>query len=277
MNVNKKAFAKKALTGAVLLATSPAWAKGGGGGNSVGKEQIGVTHLALDIVPGQNVAFCTSPENTATKTGSDATPNEFSVAINPFETSAVPIKFFVRTIWPSVDDYYVALIYSPMLLPSSPIITNKSRNSFLLDLNSLEILALYTVAGTPPGNSLTLNPPTRIGRIAPPVSSEFDFLLNLDTSILARIIEDQENVYIQAVLIPKADFDAQEYGQAIMSEVNTLHFVKLECPANTTSAAVDDEGTLTVTDQEGDVLKTSVTGSAEASATVTFGAGKGGG
>jgi len=273
-NVNKKAFAKKALAGAVLLATSPAWVKTASGGDAVGKSQLGVNHLALDIVPGRNVAFCASHENIATKTGSDATPNEFSVAINPLKTNTVPIKFYVSTIWPSSQDYYIALIYSPTLLLSPAIMTNKSRNDFLLDLHSLEILALYTVAGTPPGNSLALNPPTHIGRIAPPVGSDFDFLLNLDTSILENITED--NVYIQAVLIPKADFDAQKYSQAIMSEVNTLHFVE-ECPPNTISAAKDGDGTLTVTDQQGDVLKTRVTASAEANATVTFGAGKGGG
>ena len=60
---NKKTIAKRALAGAALLATSPVWAKSGGGASEGGKSQIGVNHLSLDVAPGYACAVCAEKQD----------------------------------------------------------------------------------------------------------------------------------------------------------------------------------------------------------------------
>jgi hypothetical protein len=287
--VNKKSFAKKALTGAVLLATSPAWGKGQGGGNAVGKSQLGVNHLSMEIVPGAYCTVCADQDALNGKTGSNIMPNTMTVAVDPFQTRFIELIFQVRDILAQGQDNVLFLLYSPQKSPSPQIPTPKSLHGLELDLSALEILAIYNI----PAQEMIAQPQTRLGQANPAPHSTASFSVNLDTSILPTFMDGNEKVYLQAVLLKKEDYDTQKYSESILSDLDTLSFVSMTCPENHASISVDvapatgqdtdlageqiDPGTMTVTDTGGNVTKVTATASAEASATVHFsGSGKGG-
>ena len=275
---NKKTIAKRALAGAALLAAAPAWAKTGGGASEGGKSQIGVNHLSLDVAPGYACAVCAEKQDVeAGKTNSNITPNNLSIAVDPFESSYIELVFTVRDVLAKSDDHVLFLVYSPQTSPSPQMPTPKSLNKLGLDMSAMEILAIYNI----PAQQMVAASPTRLGAANPAPHSAVSFSVNLDTGILPTFMEGNEKAYLQAAFMTKANFDAGRYDTLILSEMDTLSFVKMECPENNASISVkggsgDDSGTMTVTDYEGDTVK-SVSASATAEASVTIGAGKGGG
>jgi hypothetical protein len=271
---NKKAIAKKALAGAALLATSPAWAKSGGGASEGGKSQIGVNHLSLDVSPGYACAVCAEKQDVETgKTTSNMTPNNLSIAVDPFESSYIELVFTVRDVLAKDKDHVLFLVYSPQTSPSPQMPTPKSMNKLGIDMSAMEILAIYNI----PSQKMIAAGPTRLGAANPAPHSAVSFSVNLDTSILPTFMEGNEKAYLQAAFMTKANFDIGKYDTLILSEMDTLTFVKYACPENNASLAVDDEGTMTVTDYTGETGKTvSASATATAEASVTFGAGKGG-
>ncbi len=277
-NINKKAIAKKALAGAVLLATSPAWGKGTGGGNAAGKSQLGVNNLSLDVAPGHACTVCAEKEDVMMgKSSSNLTPNNLTIAIDPFETSYVELVFTVRDILAKDKDHVLFLVYSPQTSPSPQMPTPQSENKLGLDMSAMEILAIYNI----PAQQMMVNGPTRLGAANPAPHSAVSFSVNLDASILPIFMQDNEKVYLQAAFMTKANFNAGKYDTLILSEMDTLSFVEMTCPENNASVAVGtneaDEGTMTVTDYNGDVGKTVTTSaSATASSSVVFGPGKSG-
>ncbi len=275
-NINKKAIAKKALAGAVLLATSPAWGKGTGGGSTEGKSQIGVNHLSLDVAPGYGCTVCADKQDVLGKGGSNLTPNNLTIAIDPFE-GYVELVFTVRDILAKNKDHVLFLVYSPQTSPSPQLPTPKSLNKLELDMSAMEILAMYNI----PAQQMIANNPTRLGSANPAPHSAASFSVNLSAESLPTFMRDNEKAYLQAALMTKSNFDAGKYDTLILSEMDTLSFVKMTCPENNASVAVGtneaDEGTMTVTDFNGDVGKTVTTSaSASSSSSVTFGPGKSG-
>ena len=284
-NVNKKAFAKKALTGAVLLATSPAWGKGTGGGDTVGKNQLGVTHLSMEIAPGAYASVCADQDALNGKTGSNIMPNTMSVTVDPFATRYIELVFQVRDILAQGQDNVLFLLYSPQKSPTPQIPTPKSLYGLELDMSAMEILAIYNI----PAQKMVSQPKTRLGQANPAPHSTASFSVNLDTSILPTFMDGNEKAYLQAALLKKEDFDIQKYDNSILSGLDTLSFVPMTCPENNASISVDvspetgtdedsageavDPGTMTVTDTDGNVTKTTMTASAEANATVHIGKG----
>jgi hypothetical protein len=282
-NVNKKAFAKKALTGAVLLATSPAWGKGTGGGDAVGKSQLGVNHLSMEIAPGAYCTVCADKPALDGKTGSNIMPNTMSVTVDPFATRYIELVFQVRDILAQDQDHVLFLLYSPQKSPTPQIPTPKSLYGLELDLSAMEILAIYEICA----QKMVSQPKTRLGQANPAPHSTVSFSVNLDTSILPTFMDGNEKVFLQAALVKKEDFDIQKYDNAILSDLDTLSFVPMTCPENHASVSIDvspetgtdedlagepvDPGTMTVTDTDGKVTKTTMTASAEASATVHIG------
>jgi hypothetical protein len=276
-NINKKAIAKKALAGAVLLATSPAWGKGTGGGSTEGKSQIGVNHLSLDVAPGYGCTVCADKQDVLGKSGSNLTPNNLSIAIDPFETSYVELVFTVRDILAKNKDHVLFLVYSPQTSPSPQMPTPQSENKLGLDMSAMEILAIYNI----PAQQMMAANPTRLGSANPAPHSAASFSVNLSAESLPTFMRDNEKVYLQAALMTKSNFDAGRYDTLILSEMDTLSFVKMTCPENNASIAVGtneaDEGTMTITDFNGDVGKTVTTSaSASSSSSIVFGPGKSG-
>ncbi len=265
---NKKAITKKALAGAVLLATSPAWGKGTGGGASEGgKSQLGVNHLSLDVAPGYACAVCADKQDVeAGKTSSNMTPNNLSIAVDPFESSYIELVFTVRDVLAKSDDHVLFLVYSPQTSPSPQMPTPNSINKLGLDMSAMEILAIYNI----PAQQMIAAGPTRLGTANPAPRSAVSFSVNLDTSVLPTFMEGNEKAHLQAAFMTAENFNAGKYDTLILSEMDTLSFVKMECPENTASVAVADGGTMTVTDYDGNVGKTvSTSATAETSVSVT--------
>jgi hypothetical protein len=257
-----KKMVKKALIGATVLATSPVWAKGGGGGDAVGKASLGVTHLSLDESPGQNATVCSTVSEG--KNGSNLTPNDIDIAVDPFK-GTIELVFTVRDLLASNTEYMLILAYSPQLTPegSPEIPTPKSLHDLRLSMAGLELLAIYQV----PKQDMLYQDSTRLGRANPAPHSAFTFTVNLDTGVLPVFMNDKEKAYVQAALLSKEDYDAGRFDAMILSELDSIGFVEYQCPEGNYSAGMDDGGTMTVTDTSGNTTKTTVTASAEAGAT----------
>jgi hypothetical protein len=267
----KKAV-KKALIGATVLASAPAFAKTGGG-TTEGKSQLGVNHLSLDVTPGRGVTACASDAQVATKTGSNVTPNDLILAVDPFASSYIEIMFHVRDILASKDDHMLFLVYSPAISPSPQLPTPKSENKLQLDMSAMEILAIYNI----PKQAMIAQPSTRLGAANPAPHSEVSFSVNLDTSTLPVFMQNNEKAYLQAALITKSAYEAGKLDQMILSELDMIGFAKMSCPeanpdtgeaTDYAEVAVDDAGTMTVSDKAGNVTKTTMTGSMSMGATV---------
>lgn len=271
-NTTTKKAIKKALIGATVLAAAPAFAKTGGG-STEGKSQLGVNHLSLDVTPGSGVTACASDAQVATKTGSNLTPNDLLLAVDPFETTYIQVGFHVRDILASKDDHMLFLVYSPATSPSPQLPTPKSENKLQLDMSAMEILAIYNI----PKQAMIPQPATRIGAANPAPHAEVSFSVNLDTSTLPVFMQNNEKAYLQAALITTSAFNANKLDQMILSELDTIGFVKMTCPTadpvtgaptEYAEVAVDSGGTMTVSDKKGNVTKTTMTGSMSMGATV---------
>jgi len=283
-NTTTKKAIKKALIGATVLASAPVFAASKGGGSTEGKSQLGVNHLSLDMTPGRGVTACASDAQVATKTGSNLTPNELILAVNPFATSFIEVGFHVRDILASKDDHVLLLVYSPTTSPSPQIPTPKSENKLQLDVSALEILAMYNL----PKQAMLAQAPTRLGAANPAPHSEVSFYVNLDTATLPVFMQNKEKAFLQAALLTKSAFEAGQYDRMILSELDTIGFVEMTCPAadpdtgeptDYAEVKVLDEpeevngeekpaGTMVVSDKTGHVTKTTMTGSMSMGATV---------
>jgi hypothetical protein len=242
-NLTRKAV-KKALMGAAILATTPVLAKGAGAGQgdaAGGKSQLGVNHLSLDQEPGRNATICASPESVSSKTGSNLTPNDLNIAVDPFENAYIDVIFHVRDLLAHGQDHLLFLAYSSQTTPegSPNIPTPKSKNELRLNMSQAEILAVFQV----PAQTMLTQAPTRLGMANPAPHSTVTFKVNLDTSVLPRFMDNDEKAYLQAGLIPAAEYDEllnnNKADNMILSELDTIGFVKTKCPDNNASMGID--------------------------------------
>jgi hypothetical protein len=224
--MNKKTM-QKALMGATMLATSPAWAKGGDGTSEGGKSQLGVNHLTLEEIPGSNATVCADPNADGGKSGTNTIPNDLTIAVNPFEDNFIGVEFLVRDVIPHNSDYMLYLVYSPQLSPSPQIPTPKSKNKLGIDVTGLEIVAIMDI----PAQKLLAQGSSRLGAADPRPRSAVSFSFNFDTSTLPGFIRDNSKVYFQAAILSKSNFNAGNFSEMILSEVDTIGFVANECAA----------------------------------------------
>jgi hypothetical protein len=260
---------KKALIGATLLAKSPLlWAQTGGN-PAGGKNQLGVNQLSLEEVPGPNATVCASRESADTKTGSNQIPNDLSLAINPFNGFSTEVIFTVRDIIAQKKDHFLFLVYSPQLTPenSPEILTPLSKNKLRLVMANMEILAMYDI----PAQEMLFQESTRLGQANPAGSSALSFKVNLDILNLPAFMANNDKAYLQAALISKENYQGGRLDTMILSELDTIEFVEIECPSENAYASMDSDGTLTVADYEGNVTKTTQTNSGNSGATLISG------
>lgn len=262
---------KKALMGATLIATSPAWGKPGGPcnsgeGNAEGcKDQPGVNYLTLDEMPSANVRLCADEDSAATKTGGNIMPNNLNVVVDPFNDAYIEMEFIVGDIVANTQSHVLFLVYSPKLSPTPQIPTPRSKQKLKLDLAAMEIVGIYNVPALP----LLPQRSTRIGAANPAPTSKVSFKVNLDTATLPVMMRQNENtVYFQAALLLEDKFKAGSYADMIMSEVDQMTFVQECAPEGTppeeqpSSIEMDEDGTLTTVlqgDDGGSITKTSET------------------
>lgn len=251
--MSTKRILRNGVVTAAVLATSPVWAKGSGGGDRVGKSTLGYNHLSLDVMPGYNAVVCTGTESlTKSKSGSNLTPNNLALAIDPFGGSRIELTFTVSDVLAQNNDSVLILVYSSATSPTPQIPTPTSKNKFHLDLAPLEILAMYDI----PAQSYIVQNSTRLGAASPAPRSKVSFSVNLDTGTLPSFINNSEKAYLQAALISRKDFDRGAFENMILSELETLEFVKYTCPQGNSSVSADAQGNLTYADAGGSSLVT---------------------
>jgi len=214
---------KKSLLGATLLKSAPVLM-----GKEGGKDQLGVNYLVLEETPGRNTTICMPKETENVSTSelvSQWIPSDLMVVVNPFERAYTEIVFSVRDMVADDEDHILLLAYSQKLTPSPDIATPRSKNKFQLDINTLEVLGMYDI----PAQSLFPQPSTRIGSANVLPRSIVSFSVNLDTLALSIMMEKRESIYLQAALLLRSEFDAERFENMILSEVDTISFVR-ECP-----------------------------------------------
>jgi len=273
-NTTTKKAVKKALIGAAVLAASPIAKAAGGGLAQGGKSQLGVNHLSLEAYPGRNAIMCISDEHIATMTGSNETPNMISIAVDPWKAT-IELVFEVRDIMAHDVAHTLFLVVNSQIMPEgSPALpTDKSINELRLVMAGIEILAMYEI----PAQKMLAQDETRLGMANPAPHSTLRFSVNLGTGVLTRYMDGNEKTYVQAALIPSVQFAEERWDNMILSELNTVGFVKDKCPetdpdtgapTDYVQVAVDSGGTMTVSDKAGNVTKTMMTGSMSMGATV---------
>jgi hypothetical protein len=246
----KLAQLKKPLLGVALMKTASAALafENGKVEDGCGKSSLVISDLRLDEMPGKNATICIHPQKQEFKEkeclpenhfyGNQFLSNEFTVLISPFESSEVEIFFMVSEVIAAKNDkdHLLLLAYSQKLTPSPDIPTPKSLNKLQLDINTLEVLGLYDVPAIP----LLDQPATRIGRANLLSYSNMRIKVDLDTETVATMmVKDRDTIhrstiYLQAALLPRSDFDSGVFNNMILSEVDTIHFVKDEkCPKGT--------------------------------------------
>lgn len=241
---------QKALVGATLLATSPAWAKGGGDGTSEGgKSQLGVNHLTLEEFAGNNASVCANPDANTTKGSTNFIPNDLTVAVDPFKNNFIAVEFLVRDVLAQSQDNVLFLVYSTHLSPTPQIPTPKSINKLGIDLSALEIVAIMDI----PAQRLLAQGSSRLGSADPRPHSAVSFNFNFDTSVLPGFMDDNSKVYFQAALLSKSNFNAGRFDEMILSEVDTIGFVANNCAAgdNVNNGTGDGKGGSQVSDGGG--------------------------
>jgi hypothetical protein len=197
--------------------------------------KLGIDYLTLEEVPAQNVTVCIPDERRFT-------PDELSIAVDPFTSGQIRMAFTISEMTATDEDRIVFLVYSTHTSPS-PQLPSRGSNVLGIDLPTAEILGVYRV----PALRLEKQNPTEVGLANPSPTSKITVNVNFDSSKLADLIRTGNNtIYVQAALIKDSDFREQRFGDMILSEMDTLHFVKLKCPNETdTSYAADESGRLT--------------------------------
>ncbi|RKZ73150.1 MAG: hypothetical protein DRR19_31280 [Candidatus Parabeggiatoa sp. nov. 1] len=260
---------KKALMGATLIATSPAWGKPsspctGGEGNAVGcKDQPGVNYLTLDEMPGQNARLCADKEAAGTKSGTSIMPNNLNVAVDPFNDAYIEIVFTVGEIVANKQAHVLFLVYSPKLSPTPQIPTPESKQKLKLDTTAMETIGIYNIPALP----LLPQMSTRIGAANPAPTSKVSFRVNLDTATLPVMMRKNENtIYLQAALLLEEKYNKQDFSGMILSETDKITFVQAcgeeEDGQQSSYTEMDDDGTLTTVlqnEEGGDLTKSQET------------------
>jgi len=237
----KKKTMLNAVTGGLLMATAPVFAKGGGAGTTEGgKNQLGYNHLSLEQSPGRNAIVCADPNDNAGKGGTNIMPNDITLAIDPFAKGEIALEFIVRDIINNSQDYILILAYSSQTSPTPQVPTPISTKKLQLDINRAEIIAIMDI----PAQKMLAQGATRIGTADPTPHSAVSFSINLSKQTLPTFINQNQKAYFQAALVPKTDFESGNmFEYMILSELDTVGFLKNKCPdGSSTITAGDDDG-----------------------------------
>jgi hypothetical protein len=231
-NQTDKKTIQKALVGATMLATSPAWAKSDDGISAGGsKSQLGVNHLSLDEFPGNNATICAGysddfDNNMFDKNRVNITPNNIAIVFDRVkEDNLIGIEFVVRDIVADNQDYILYLVYSTELSPTPQIRTPNSINKLGLDISALEIVGIMDI----PAKKLLAQGSSSLGSADANPYSAVRFSFNFDNNTLPEFIRDNAKVYFQAALLTKSNFNAGNFSEMILSEVDTIEFTPFEC------------------------------------------------
>ena len=236
---NKTKLKQSTVASALLLATSPAWAKtgggSGGGGQTTGPDvsnlfagktnPIQITSIQLDKASEKKVQTCDAPTVKLNK----PSPNSIlSLAFDPKKNQeVVTLQFEMSNIKATKDEHVLLLLYSRCLSPKPQIKTLFSRNKLALDVNDVRQLGVYNV----PVIQATAQPSTRAGAATSQATQEMTLKVNIPTSMLAQQVnEGNDTFYFQGALLKKTDFDKKKYTAVNLSQLEAIHVTPKACP-----------------------------------------------
>jgi hypothetical protein len=171
---------------------------------------------------GKEVQSCAVP--SAVTRQDDPKPQRIlSLAFNGKAKQAFKLKFDMSDIPGSQEERVLILLHSRCLSKTPQIETPNSKQKLALDTRDMQVLANYPVI------AVTLAK----GKRASAAVTKMSFDVNLDTGFLAHQVNaGDDTVYLQAALLPKADFEKQNYSNVKLSSLEAIHITPNTCPTD---------------------------------------------
>ncbi len=246
MSITKSRALRSSVLGITALATNAVWGKGG---TNI-EDGLGVGFLTLEEIPGQNVAVCLQQSNTGKSSNNSnnynddkggVLPDALSIVVDPFEGNTIKMLFTISEMIASDENRVLVLIYSTKSSPTPQMRSHLSSPPLGLDLEEMQIMGFYNI----PAIQLEPQESTELGIANPRPTSVVTVNFNFDTSKLVEKINAGNNtIYVQAAMIKASDFENNDFDNMILSEMDTLQFVK-ECPTNVRVYKADNNGYVT--------------------------------
>lgn len=249
---NIRKLKNSTLAGALLLATSPAWANNKTGGLQPpqtadeeettqpstsqeakpaprrsamgGKSEINISSIKVEKADKNKLRNCAVPTVNLTQ----PRPHRIlSMTFSPRRRQQVTLQFAMAEIPTPKEAQVLLLLYSRCLANKPDIKTPMSKNKLALDRNDLEILGTYNVPAIK-----AVEQPNRPGVKASSPSTQMTIEVALETNKLAQQVKaGNDTFYFQAGLLKKTDYDKKNYGTMILSPLEALHFTPKTCPS----------------------------------------------
>jgi len=212
----------------LLLATSSAFAGGPTKTHSSGAtvsatppkiqltKTFGINSITLESTR-KKIKSCAVPKGVTRQ--NDPKPQRIlSLAFNPKANHSAALKFDMSEISGSQEERVLILLYSPCLSNTPQIETPNSKQKLVLDKQNMQVMANYPVPAV-----------TAVkGNLA---TTRMSFEVNINTGFLAHQVKaGDDTAYLQAALLPKADFEKQNYSNVQLSPLQAIQITPRKCP-----------------------------------------------
>ncbi|HID99521.1 MAG TPA: hypothetical protein EYP59_04435 [Thiotrichaceae bacterium] len=182
---------------------------------------FGINSITLEST-GKQVESCDVPKGVTRR--HDPKPSRIlSLAFNGKAKQSVKLKFDMLEIPGSQEQRVLILLYSRCLSNTPQIQTPNSKQKLVLDKRDMEVMANYPVPAVSSAK----------GNRASAASTKMSFDVNLDTGFLAHQVNaGDDTFYLQAALLPKADFEKQNYSNVQLSKLEAIQITPNTCPTD---------------------------------------------
>ncbi len=182
---------------------------------------FGINSITL-ASPGKKIKSCDVPKGV-TRQHDPKPQGILSLAFDPKANQSATLKFDMSEISGSQEERVLILLYSPCLSKTPQIQTPKSKQDLVLDTQAMKVMANYPVPAIMPAK----------GNRASTATTKMSFELNLDTGFLAHQVNaGDDTAYLQAALLPKADFEKQNYSNVQLSKLQAIQITPNTCPTD---------------------------------------------
>lgn len=230
----KKKFLTKVLGGKLLIAAHTAFAGG--------KSTMGTSRLSIDELPVANADVCYSVDQQINN--AQLVPDTLTVAI-PSSATSVSMAFTVGDVIANGQDRLLFLVYSNTQTSQADFVSTVSDYQLGVPLANIGVLGLYTL----PAIQSQPQTPSVIGQASSDVKSKLVFNIALDSANIAALqATGQNQLFFQAGLVNKSDFEAGNFSSMVLSEVDAISFIQGSCPTGNANISADSTGGKTTTD-----------------------------
>lgn len=229
----KKKLLAKVLGGKLLIAAHAA--------SAGGKSTLGTSRLSMDEFPVANANVCYSTNQQINN--AQVVPNTLTVAI-PSGATSVSMAFSVGDVIANGQNQVLVLVYSNTQTSQAAFTSTVSDYQLGIPLANIGVLGLYNL----PAIQSQPQTSTRIGTADSKVTSKLVFNISLDPAKLAALqASGQNQLFFQAGLVSKSDFDAGNFSGMLFSEVDALTFIQGACPSGNAVISANGTGGKTTT------------------------------